>query len=69
MKNNKLKEIREQRGLTQKQVAVLLNMKCEDRLSHWERAQAIPSLPNLIKLCQIYQVSTEELFPLRDNRY
>jgi transcriptional regulator with XRE-family HTH domain len=61
-KQNKLKKLRITRGLTQKQVAVLLHMQCEDRLSHWERGQAIPSLTNLFKLARLYEVSIEKLY-------
>jgi len=60
--NNNLKEFRIKAGYTQKQVASLLGMQCEDRLSHWERGQAMPSVSNLLKLCRIYGVKVEEVY-------
>lgn len=53
---NRLREHRLKAGLTQKQVAEKLGLKCEDRLSHWERGQAMPSVRNLFKLCEIYKI-------------
>lgn len=60
-KNNKLKELRLVRGLTQKQVAELLQLKCEDRLSHWERGQAMPSVVNLMKVAKVLKVPVHDL--------
>lgn len=60
MKNN-LRKIRKEKGLTQKQVAEKLGLKCEDRLSHWERGNAVPSVKNLLKLAEVYQVSVHEI--------
>lgn len=59
---NNLREYRIKAGLTQKQVAVMLGMQCEDRLSHWERGQAMPSVINLMKLTAIYNVVAEKLY-------
>jgi len=64
MKNNKLKELRKNHGYTQTQVAALLGLKCEDRLSHWERGQAMPSSINLMRLCKIYNVLPDEIYPI-----
>ena len=60
--NNRLKEIRKQLGLTQKEVATLLGFKSEDRISHWEKGQAMPSIINLFKLSDIYKVSPRDLY-------
>lgn len=57
---NKLKELRKERGLTQKQVAEMLGLKCEDRISHWERGQAMPSSKNLFRLAKLYKVKVED---------
>lgn len=59
---NKLKELRKQCGLTQKEVAELLNLDCENRISRWEKGQAIPSVKNLFRLCKIYNVSPDEFY-------
>jgi transcriptional regulator with XRE-family HTH domain len=60
---NKLKEYRLKAGLTQKQVAEKLGLQCEDRLSHWERGQGMPSVLNLIKLSRIYKGTSNDLYP------
>ncbi len=59
---NKLKEHRIKSGYTQKQVAKMLQMQCEDRLSHWERGQAMPSVLNVLKLSKIYSAKVEEIY-------
>jgi DNA-binding XRE family transcriptional regulator len=59
---NNLKEHRIRCGYTQKEVAELLGMQCEDRLSHWEKGQALPSVGNLFKLAQLYKVQIEEIY-------
>jgi transcriptional regulator with XRE-family HTH domain len=60
---NNLKSMRIKRNLTQKQVATYLNMQCEDRLSHWEKGKAYPNIQNLFRLCRLYEVKVEELYP------
>jgi transcriptional regulator with XRE-family HTH domain len=59
---NNLKAIRTQSGLTLRQVATQMNMQCESRLSEWERGASIPSLFNLLKLCEIYQIDPRDAF-------
>lgn len=60
---NRLKEYRLKAGLTQKQVSKILRMQCEDRLSHWENGQAMPSVLNLFKLAKFYKILPHELYP------
>ena len=59
---NKLKELRKQKGYTQKQVAAMLGLQCENRLSHWEMGTAVPSVKNLFKLCKIYVAKIDEIY-------
>ncbi len=61
---NKLKEMRLERGLTQKEVAKLLGFKSDDRICLWEKGKAMPSVINLLKICKIYEVKVEELYLL-----
>ena len=61
--NNNLKKYRKEKNLTQKQVAEQLGMQCEDRISHWEKGQSVPSIQNLFKLCRIYSVDPREIYP------
>lgn len=60
---NNLKMIRLKNNLTQKQVAQYLQMQCEDRLSHWEKGAAFPSITNLGKLYQLFHVQAHEIYP------
>ncbi|XVJ66910.1 MAG: helix-turn-helix transcriptional regulator [Lacibacter sp.] len=64
MNSNRLKQYRLEKGYTLTQVALRLEMKCEDRLSHWERGSAVPSLQNALKLARLYEVSVHDLFPI-----
>lgn len=59
---NKLKELRIKRNLKQKEVAALLGFKSDDRICRWEKGQALPSLYNIIKLSQLFNVKVEELY-------
>ena len=59
---NKLKELRLKCGYTQKQVAEILGLKCEDRISHWEKGQAMPSIENLFKLSKLLNVKIENIY-------
>lgn len=61
--NNKLKEIRLKRDLLQREVARQLDLQFTDRLCRWEKGFSIPSVPNLFKLAQLYQVLPHELYP------
>lgn len=60
---NTLKGERTKKNLKQKEVAALLGFKCEDRISHWEKGQSIPSIPNLFKLCRFYNIQPFDLYP------
>lgn len=61
---NNLKALRLQHGLKQKEVPTLLGMRSEDRISHWEKGQAMPSVQNLFKLCEIYKVNPFEIYTI-----
>ncbi len=59
---NKLRELRTKKQLTLRQVANLLNLKGESRLCRWERGQSTPSVINLMKLAELYEVSANEIY-------
>jgi transcriptional regulator with XRE-family HTH domain len=59
---NKLKEYRLAKRLTLHQVAILMGMHCEDRLSHWERGTALPNIKNALRLASVYNVSINDLY-------
>jgi transcriptional regulator with XRE-family HTH domain len=67
MLQNKLKEIRLNKGLRQCDVAEAMGFISPDRISHWETGTAYPSIQNLFKLATMYGVSVEELYYLDTN--
>lgn len=50
-------------GIRQKDVADIFEFSSTDRISHWEKGRAIPSLPNLFLLCALYHATPYELYP------
>lgn len=58
---NTLREHRQRLGMTQKQVAELLETD-PDWISHWEGGDALPSLISSIKLSVLYRVPVQDLF-------
>lgn len=62
----KLKELRQDKGLTQKQAAEELSVTVST-LSHWECNYQEPSFKDLLALCKFYEVSADYLIGLSDN--
>ena len=61
----KIKELRKEKELTQKQLAVLLN-KSETGLASWEQGLSEPSVNDIRLLCMIFDVSADYLLGLED---
>lgn len=61
----KIKELRKEKGLTQKQLALLLN-KSETGLASWEQGLSEPSVNDIRLLCMIFDVSADYLLGLED---
>ena len=61
----RLKELRKEKGLTQKQLAVLMN-KSETGLASWEQGLSEPNINDLRLLCKIFEVSADYLLGLAD---
>lgn len=59
---NKLKEYRENLGLTQKQVAEIIGTD-PDWVCHWEKGDALPNLISAMKLSAFYKATIELLYP------
>lgn len=57
---NNIAKIRKERGFTQKQVALELNVSCPT-VSDWEKGKKNPNHENLLKLAQLLSVSTDYL--------
>ena len=62
---NKIKELRKEKGLTQKQLAELVN-KSETGLASWEQGLSEPSVNDIRTLCKIFGVSADYLLGLKD---
>jgi len=61
----KIKELRKENGLTQKQLAKLVN-KSETGLASWEQGLSEPSVSDIILLCTIFGVSADYMLNLED---
>jgi transcriptional regulator with XRE-family HTH domain len=59
---NMLRFYRKQAGLRQIDVAAKLGFTSYDRISHWEKGLAFPSVTNLFRLAALYGVSAHELY-------
>ena len=59
-----LKEGRINQGLSQYDVAQRLGFKSMDRISRWESGKARPSIENLNKLINLYEISIENILNL-----
>lgn len=61
----RLKEIREKKGLKSKDVAAALAMN-ESTYSHYERGIRFPKIDTFYEICQFLDVSPDYLFGLTD---
>lgn len=56
----KLIRLRKSRGISQEELAEQLNVS-RQAVSRWEQGSTLPDIPNLRKLCDLFQVSADEL--------
>ena len=59
---NLLKKYRRVRGLKQKEVARILNLKSPSRISRWEKGVCLPSVKNALRLAVVYKVMVDAIF-------
>ncbi len=64
----KIKELRQEKGLTQKQLAHELNISIPT-LSHWECNYQEPSFKDLKELAKYFKVSTDYLLDVDTDNY
>ncbi len=62
----KIKELRKEKKMTQKELAKLVN-KSETGLASWEQGLSEPSVNDIRLLCQIFGVSADFLLGLEDD--
>ncbi|MCM1440323.1 MAG: helix-turn-helix transcriptional regulator [Roseburia sp.] len=61
----RLKELRKERGITQKQLAEQINTT-DDSIFSWENGRSQPDIENIKKLCKFFSVSADYLLGLED---
>lgn len=61
----RIKELRKEKNLTQKQLASLMN-KSVTGLASWEQGLSEPNVNDLRLLCKIFEVSADYLLGLSD---
>lgn len=59
---NLLRKYRKVRGLKEKDVARILNLKSPSRISRWEKGACLPSLANAFRLAKLYRVMVDAIF-------
>jgi transcriptional regulator with XRE-family HTH domain len=59
---NSLRRQRKLMGYSQSDVAKFLGMKRTNRISEWERGDAMPNLINLLKLSIVYRTLPTDLY-------
>lgn len=62
----KIRELREEFQMTQKELAELLS-SAQRNVSNWENGVNEPDLDTVVKLCDVFHVGLEELFGRLDN--
>ena len=62
----RLKELRKEKGLTQKQFAKALNTT-DDSIYSWERGRSQPSIEMIINICKVLSISADYLLGLEDD--
>lgn len=61
----KLKELRSEKGLTQKQLADEIG-SAQSAIAYWEANKQEPTISALKKLCKFFEVSADYLLDLED---
>lgn len=57
---DRIKQLREQKGLTQAALARMLNVT-RSRVNAWEMGISVPSTQSLVQLAEIFDISTDYL--------
>lgn len=65
MFGQRIKELRQEKGLTQKQLAELL-FTTQSTIGKYEREELQPNIEALKKLCKVFEVSSDYILGLSD---
>ena len=60
--HNSLRKYRKARGLTQKEVSLILGVKSEGLVSRWEIGYYLPKTVNVLKMAILYRTMADALF-------
>lgn len=60
----KLKEVRLEKELSQEEVASKLFVS-RQAVSRWETGKSIPDYPTLVSICELYNISLDNLFNIK----
>lgn len=60
MLNEKIKSLRKQKGITQEELAIRLNV-VRQTISKWEKGLSVPDAEMLIRIADIFEISVSEL--------
>ncbi len=61
---SKIKELRVEKGLSQRELAKLLKVS-DQAISKWEKGQSVPSAIHLIEMMRIFDVGAEDFMPTK----
>lgn len=62
---DRLKEIRKERGKTQQEIVSILGCSL-NKYASWEQGRTEPDIECIKQLCQIFEVSADDLLGLND---
>lgn len=65
MMASRIAQLRNQMGWTQMQLARELRVNLKT-IRNWENGDSYPSAPNILRLCELFSVSTDYLFGVED---
>jgi len=64
---DKLLKLRKEKGLSQEEVADRLNVS-RQTISKWETGQSTPDFDKIIPICELYEISCDELLTGKKKR-
>ena len=57
----KIKELRKLKKITVAQICDYVGIYSEQAVYKWQRGESMPTLDNLVALCELFDVTTDEL--------
>lgn len=62
----KIEQLTKEKGITGKELGIMLNLK-KSPLTDWKNGKAKPTLEQIIKICDIFGISSDELLDIKSN--